>query len=149
MFPKHYEQTRIIEEQKQLERELEIQKYEDAEKEGRVQNEKREREKYKTQRDSEIYKREKQRKQDLKNEAKTPRGRMRKAQQEAFEIRKREEDMGLTEEEREFNHLDKKTQVDYRNARSQGEVRDIRGFLKQKRIKEENSRINRKRLKGF
>ncbi|MBA7585784.1 hypothetical protein ES708_27773 [subsurface metagenome] len=121
----------------------------EADKEVELMDERRAEVKLQAQLDHEAYRLEKWREQYLKNEANTPEAQMRKADQYATMITNREISRGLTKEQRAYKHMSEKDRRDCDNMIAQGEVRDIHGFLKKKRLKEEASDRRRRKLKGL
>lgn len=130
---------------------LEIKELEQAEadKEAELMDERRAEAKLQAQLDHDVHKWDEQRKQELRNEANTPEARMRKADRYATMIKDREISRGLTRDQRTYKHMNEKERRDCDNAIAQGEVRDIHGFLKKKRQKEEASDRRRRKLKGL
>lgn len=121
----------------------------EADKEVELMNERRAEAELQAQIEHDVYKWDKQWKQELKNEANTPEARMRRADQYATMIKDREISRGLTREQRAYKHMNEKERRDCDNMIAQGEVRDIHGFLKKKRQKEEASDRRRRKLKGL
>lgn len=130
---------------------LEIESLEQAEadKERELMDKRRAEVKLQAQLDYEAYKMEEQRKQELKNEANTPEARTRESFKFARMIRDREISRGLTKEQRAYIHMSEKDRRNCDNMIAQGEVKDVHGFLKKKRLKEEASERRRRKLKGL
>ncbi|MBA7539965.1 hypothetical protein ES705_32254 [subsurface metagenome] len=121
----------------------------EADKEVELLNERRAEVKLQAQLDYEAHKLEKQKEQELKNEANTPEARMRKADRYATMITDREIYDGLTKEQRAYKHLNSKERIECNNMIANGEVKDIHGYLKKRRQKQEASNKRRKYLKGL
>jgi len=97
----------------------------------------------------ENYLKKKAEEQQIKNEADTPEAKTREIFRHAKEIRDKDISRGLTWEERKYKYMDAKTRRDCDNMIAQGEAKDIRDFLKKKRLKKEASEQRRRRLKGL
>ncbi len=135
--------------EKKAELELEKLKREKADKEVELLNKERDRQEKEAQRLYELDLRKRQRQRDEIEYSKTPESRTRRASKEAEEIRDRDINRGLTKEERDYKNMDSKTRLECRNAIAQGDVKNITGFIKKKRLEQERSDRNKKRLKGL
>jgi len=107
MFKKWNDQNKILEEQKQYELRLKQAKFKEAEKERLQTNQRRIEAKRQAQRDFDNLK--KQEKPKYQPDSLTI------ARQEANESLQRDRDMGYTEEQIRFKHLDKNTQLREQN----------------------------------
>ena len=95
------------------------------------------------------YTKEQQRKRDQEEFEKSPEGRRQRSFRDAQINKDRDIKMGLNEEQRAYKYMDAQTRIECNNAIAQGEVRDIMGFTKKKRLEQEASERNRRRLKGL
>lgn len=99
--------------------------------------------------DHEAYLKEQQRLRDQKEYEKSDIARMERAKQEGIEKVEQDIAMGLTESEVEYKYMDAKTRRECDNAIAQREAKDVRDFLKRKRLEQEASERRRRRLKGL
>lgn len=129
--------------------ELGKQKRREADKEAIESDKRRAEVKLQTQLDHDDYLKEKQRQQDLKNEAKTPEAKTRESYRHAREIRDRRISKGVTKDERAYMDMDSKTRRDCDNAIAQGDAKNVRDFLKKKQQEQEASERRRRKLKGL
>lgn len=124
-------------------------KQEIADKEVELMNERRAEVKLQAQTDHEAYLENQQLEIDIKAYEKSDEGRTERVRREGIEKVEQDIAMGLTESEIEYKYLNFKERRECDNAIAEGEVRDIRGFLKRKRLREKASEQNKRRLKGL
>lgn len=127
--------------------ELEKQKRRKAEKERVLLNKKRAEAKLQADIDHKAYLENQQLERDIKAYEKSDEGRTERARWEGIDKIERDIAMGLTESEIEYKYMNSTEKRECDNAITEGEVRDIRGFLKRKKEKEKASEQRKRRLK--
>lgn len=137
------------EQQEKWDLEIERLKQAKADKEVELLNKKREGIKIQAQLDHDNYILNRDRQQQIKNEANTPESKTRKAFREGKEKIDRDISHGLTRDQRAYKNMTAKERRECDNAIAQGDAKDIRAFLKENRLKKEASEQRRRKLKGL
>jgi len=149
MSLKEIEERLVKNIKERAELELEKQKRERSDREVIELNKRRAEVKLQAQLDHEAYLKNQQLEIDIREYKKSDIGGMDRAKREGIEKVEQDIAMGLTESEIEYKYLNSKERRECDNAIAEGEVRDIRGYLKRKRLREEASERRRRKLKGL
>lgn len=137
------------EQQEKWDLEIERLKQAKADKEVELLNKRKAEIKLQKQVDHDNYILNRDRQQQIKNEANTPENRTREAFKEAKEKIDRDISRGITRDERAYKNMTAKERRECDNAIAQGDAKDIRAFLKKNRLEKEASEQRRRKLKGL